>query len=227
MRIPPMKFGPSTAVSSLCCVVALLLMSVPQTEAAFSTPSPLTNTSTDTSDQQVATSGSNVYIVWRDNQLGATVSNPEIYFTRSTNGGMTFEAPHDISQSAGFSGTANPRITASGQHVYIAFSDTGGTFLAHSENGGVSFLPKTNLTTAFGLQLGSSGWLAAAGENLYMVCRQSTTTSSGTADDIFLARFGGYGTSFLGSQNVSESPAPAHSIDPVVVASGNSVYVAW
>jgi hypothetical protein len=218
-----MKFGHSTAVSSLCCVVALLLMSVPQTEAAFSTPSPLTNTSTDTSDQQVATSGSNVYIVWRDNELGATVSNPEIYFTRSTNGGVTFDAPQNISQSAGFSGTANPRIAASGQHVYIAFSDTGGTFLAHSENGGASFLPKTNLTTAFGLQLGSSGWLASSGENLYMVWRQNT----GTADDIFMARFGGYGTSFLGSQNVSESAAPAHSIDPAVVASGNNVYVTW
>ena len=174
MRIPrtPMKFGQSTAVSSFLCVVALLLASVPQTKAAFSTRRPLlTNTSTDTSDQQVATSGSNVYLVWRDNELGATVSNPEIYFTRSTNGGVTFEAPQNISQSPRFSGTANPRIAASGQHVYIAFSDTGGTFLAHSENGGESFLPKTNLTTAFGLQLGSSGWLAAAGENLYMVWR--------------------------------------------------------
>jgi hypothetical protein len=229
MRInqDPNRFAHPSAVSSLFCVVALLMLSVPQMKAAFSPPIPLTNTATDTSDQQVATSGSNVYIVWRDNELGATVSNPEIYFTRSTNGGVSFEAPQNISQSVGFSGTGNPRIAASGQHVYIAFSDTGGTFLAHSENGGESFLPKTNLTTTFGLQLGSSGWVAAAGENLYMVCRQSTTTSTGTADDIFMARFGGYGTSFLGSQNVSESPAPAHSIDPVVVASGNSVYVAW
>jgi hypothetical protein len=164
---------------------------------------------TDTSDQHVATSGSNVF-VWKD----GPVSNPEIYFARSTNGGVTFEAPQNISQSPGFSG--NPRIAASGLHVYITFSDAGGTFLAHSENGGESYLPNTNLTAAFGFQLGSSSWLAAAGENLYMVWR-------GGADGTFMARFGNYGATFLGSQNVSASP---NSIDPVVAASGNSVYVA-
>src|SRR5262245_51817124 len=93
-----MKFGHSTAVSSLCCVVTLLLMSVPQTEAAFSTPSPLTNTSTDTSDQQVATSGSNVYIVWKDVESGAVPPNFDVYFARSLNGGTTLEAPQNISQ---------------------------------------------------------------------------------------------------------------------------------
>jgi hypothetical protein len=201
--------------------MALLMLSAPNLKAAFSLPSPLTNTLTDTSDQQVATSGSNVYLVWRDFESGAIPPNSEIYFTRSLDGGVSFEAPQNISQTS--STTANPRIVASGQHLYIAFSDTGGTFLVHSENGGETFSPKINLTTAFGLQLGSSGWLAAAGENLYMVWRQNT----GGADDIFMARFDSYGATFLGTQNVSESPAPAHSIDPVVVASGNSVYVAW
>ena len=171
MRIPCtlMKLGQSKAVSSFLCVAALLLASVPQTKAAFSTPAPLVSTPTDTSDQQVAASGSNVYLVWRDVESGAVPPNFDVYFARSLNGGATFEAPQNISLSP--SASSNPRIAASGQHIYITFSDTGGTFLAHSENGGQSFLPKTNLTTAFGLQLGSSGWLAAAGENLYMVWR--------------------------------------------------------
>jgi len=213
MRInqDPERLTHTSAISSFFCVVALLMVSVPQMKAAFSTPSPLVSSLTDTSDQQVATSGSNVFLVWKD----GPVSNPEIYFARSTNGGVTFEAPQNISQSPGFSG--NPRIAASGQHVYITFSDAGGTFLAHSENGSESFLPNTNLTAAFGFQLGSSSWLAAAGENLYMVWR-------GGADGTFMARFGNYGATFLGSQNVSASP---NSIDPVVAASGNSVYVAW
>jgi len=210
-----MKLGQSTTMSSFLCVAALLLVSVPQTHAAFSPPTPLTNTSTDTSDQQVATSGSNVYIVWRDFDSSVVPSSYEIYFARSLNGGVTFEAPQNISQSPGTS--ANPRIAANGQHVYIAFGDTGGTFLAHSDNSGESFLPKTNLTTAFGLQLGSSGWLAAAGENLYMVWRAG-------ANGILMARFGNYSATFFDSQNISASP---NAIDPVVAASGNSVYVAW
>jgi len=222
MRIPCtlMKLGQSKAVSSFLCVAALLLASVPQTKAAFSTPAPLVSTPTDSSDQQVATSGNYVYVVWRDNEIGAVVSNPEIYFARSTNGGLTFEAPQNMSQSSGPSG--NPRIAASGQHVYIAFNEGLNSFLIHSEDGGVSFLPKTNLADS-GIYLGSAGWLAASGPNLYMVWRQLTAG----ADDIYLARFGNYSTSFLGLQNVSVSPAPAHSIDPVVTASGNSVYVAW
>ncbi|MGH9427342.1 MAG: hypothetical protein ACRD2L_13695, partial [Terriglobia bacterium] len=225
MRIneAPKRFAHPPVVSSLFWFLALLLMSVPQMKAAFSTPTPLFSSAMDSSDQQVATSGNNVYVAWRDNEIGAVVSNPEIYFARSTNGGLTFEAPQNISQSPAISGTGNPRIAASGQHVYVAFTDTLGTFLAHSENGGESFLPRTNLTTAFGLQLGASSALAAAGENLYMVWRENI----GGAGDIFMARFGRYGASFLGSQNVSMSPAPAHSIDPAVVASGNSVYVAW
>jgi len=210
-----MELGQSTAVSSFLCVTALLLASVPQTQAAFSIPTPLVSSLTDTSDQQVATSGSNVYVVWRDFDSSVVPSSYEIYFARSLNGGVTFEAPQNISQSPGIS--ANPRIAANGQHVYIAFGDTGGTFLAHSDNSGESFLPKTNLTTAFGLQLGSSGWLAAAGENLYMVWRAG-------ANGILMARFGNYSATFLDSQNISASP---NSIDPVVAASGNSVYVAW
>ena len=215
MSIPriPMKLGQSMAVNSCLLAVVLVLMSVPQTHAAFSIPTPLVSSLTDTSDQHVATSGSNVFLVWKDNE---TTSNLEIYFARSTNGGVNFEAPQNISQSSSSSG--NPRIAASGQHVYITFSDAGSTFLAHSENGGQSFLPSINLTAAFGFQLGSSGsWLAAAGENLYMVWRAG-------ASGILMARFGNYSATFLGSQNISPSP---NSIEPVVAASGNSVYVAW
>lgn len=222
MRIPCtlIKLGQSKAASSFLCVAALLLASVPQTKAAFSIPAPLVSTPTDSSDQQVATSGNNVYVVWKDNEIGATSLSPEIYFVRSTNGGLTFEAPQNLSQSSGTPG--NPRIAASGQHVYITFNEGVSSFLVHSEDGGMSFLPKTNLIDS-GIYLGAAGWLAASGTNLYMVWRQSTAG----ADDIYLARFGSNGTSFLGSQNVSISPAPAHSIDPVVTASGNSVYVAW
>ena len=169
-----MKLGQSKAVSSFLCVAALSLASVPQTKAAFSTPAPLVSTPTDSSDQQVATSGNNVYVVWKDNEIGGTSFNPEIYFVRSTNGGLTFEAPQNMSQSSATS--RNPRIAASGQHVYITFNEGASSFLVHSEDGGMSFLPKTNLTDS-GIYLGAAGWLAASGTNLYMVWRQLTSTA--------------------------------------------------
>jgi hypothetical protein len=218
INLASMTLGYRQAVGSLCFLVALLFLSVPQMEAAFSTPAALIGTATDSLDQQVATSGANVYVVWRENEVGATSLNAEIYFVRSTDGGVNFEAPQNISQTPGTS--ANPRIAASGNHVYLTFNDGGSSFLAHSENGGASFLPNINLTTTSAIQLGSSSWLAAAGENLYTVWRQGTAAGI----EIFVGRFGSYGGSFLGSQSVS---APSFPIDPVVAASGNSVYVAW
>ena len=147
MRIPCtlMKLGQSKAVSSFLCVAALLLASVPQTKAAFSTPAPLVSTPTDSSDQQVATSGNNVYLVWRDNESGATSSNLEIYFARSTNGGLTFEAPQNISQSPTTSSESAHRSQWPTCLHYVQRYG-GNSFLAHSEDGGMSFLPKTNLT---------------------------------------------------------------------------------
>src|SRR5689334_875607 len=97
--IVPTTWRPPLSVVALLCLVVLMTGSAPRAEAAFSTPANLSGTVQDSSDQQVASSGSNVYVVWRDNP--STVFNPEILMTRSTDGGKTFAPWQNLSSTAG------------------------------------------------------------------------------------------------------------------------------
>lgn len=65
----------------------------------------------------MASSDDNLYIVWPDNKTG----NWEIFFTKSENGGGTFETPINISNNLSFS--ANASILAHENHVSITWWD--------------------------------------------------------------------------------------------------------
>src|SRR5215510_9011950 len=96
--VPTTSRAPLSVVALLCLVV-LVAGSAPRAEGAFSTPANLTVTIQDSSDQQVASSGSNVYLVWRDNP--STVAfNPEILMMQSTDGGKTFAAWQNLSSTS-------------------------------------------------------------------------------------------------------------------------------
>ncbi|MBM3803249.1 MAG: hypothetical protein FJW26_13190 [Acidimicrobiia bacterium] len=83
--------GNPQRVSSAFCILGLIACLqgfAPLAEAAFSSPANLSATLQDSSDQQVASSGSYVYVVWRDNP--SAVLNAEILLARSSDGGKTF-----------------------------------------------------------------------------------------------------------------------------------------
>lgn len=65
----------------------------------------------------MASSGDNLYIVWPDNKTG----NWELFFTKSENGGATFETPFNISNNTSFS--ANATILSHENHVSITWWD--------------------------------------------------------------------------------------------------------
>lgn len=65
----------------------------------------------------MASSGDNLYIVWPDNKTG----NWELFFTKSENGGDTFETPINISNNTSFS--ANATILSHENHVSITWWD--------------------------------------------------------------------------------------------------------
>ena len=207
---------------TLVLLVAVFLSGVSVcAEAAdtFSIPLNISNTVQDSTDHQVATSGANVFVAWNDNLIGSNVFNPEIYFMRSTDGGRTFGAAVNLSNSPTVS--ASPRLAATGQDVYVTWQEAGGDFFVHSGDSGLSFEAPVNLTSTFGMQIGASASLAASGANLYVVCQKS----SGVNDDIFVLRSLDKGLSFGPAQNISNTAA--FSSKPRIAASGASVYVAW
>lgn len=207
-------------VVSLLCLVVLLQGLASQAEAAFSIPTNLSLTVQDSSDQQVASSGSYVYLVWRDNP-STTVFNPEILMTRSSDGGKNFSAWENLSSTSSVSGT--PWVAASGQHVYVIWSEsTDGYYLRYSNDFGTTFGTAKNITALFGVPPSGNCAMAASGNNVLLSCTQSVSGNN----EIVVARSNDNGTTFSAPQNVSLSLSTT-SNKSRVAASGSHVYVAW
>jgi len=66
-----------------------------------------------------AASGETLYVVWQEHVGG---QNMEVFLSRSGDGGATFGAPVNVSQTSVFSG--NPQIAASGNFVHIVWEET-------------------------------------------------------------------------------------------------------
>ena len=80
----------------------------------------LTNLSNNTgfsSNPQITTFGSNIYVVWRDNSSG----NDDIYFSSSVDNGTTFNDIENLSNNDGRSD--EPQIAAVGANVYSVWRD--------------------------------------------------------------------------------------------------------
>ena len=118
----------------------------------------------------VAVNGNDVYLVWRE-----TTSNPssdEIYYSRSTDGGVTFSDSINLSNTAGTSGV--PVVANSGNNVYIAWADSGSlpassseTLLRKSTDNGATFESTINLSNSNFINSGKPS-LVAFDNNVYI-----------------------------------------------------------
>jgi hypothetical protein len=101
----------------------------------------------------IAASGNNVYVVWSAPPSQQPNANPEIYFKRSTNGGASFIfSTPNLSLNSGVS--MMPAIAASGNNVYVVWSDsTQGNYqilFKRSTNGGPGFGGAINISNGVG-----------------------------------------------------------------------------
>jgi len=93
----------------------------------------------------MATSGSVIHLVWYDMRL----SDYEIYYSRSTDGGRSFGPVMRLTNATGYS--SNPSIAASGSIVHVAWQDErngGQIFYKRSTDEGENFSPDTCLTNS-------------------------------------------------------------------------------
>jgi hypothetical protein len=168
----------------------------------------------------IAASGNNVYVVWRDNSLG----NPDIFYTRSTDGGASFGDIVNLSNTIGPS--TFPAIAASRNNVYVVWevgeTPGGATDILYtrSTDDGASFGGIVNLSNTVGLP--GAPAVAASENNVYVVWH--VALGAGVAD-IFYTRSTDDGASFGDIVNLSNTARV--SADPAVAASENNVYVVW
>jgi hypothetical protein len=131
----------------------------------------LSNNSGQSDKPQIAAVGTNVYVVWRDNSSG----NNDIYFKRSSDNGNSFNTTDNLSNNTGSS--TDPQITATGNNVYIAWTDdtsgNGDMYFKASTDNGVSFGYRKNLSTKLD---GAAHFphVKATGNNVYVVWQDET-----------------------------------------------------
>jgi len=206
----------------LLLLLLLLLLSSSSSQSAYAQSfGNLTNLSNNTgfsSTPQITASGTNVYVVWRDNSSG----NDDIYFSASADNGTSFSSIENLSDNIGRSDEA--QITAVGANVYVVWRDNSSgkdqIYFKRSSDNANSFYPTDDLSNNNGSS--TNPQITAIGNNVYTVW-SDTTTGNG---DIYFKSSIDNGTSFASSKNLSRNlNGTAHF--PQLEATGNNVYVVW
>jgi len=124
-------------------------------------------------DYQIAISGNNVYVVWTNVlPVSVNIENAEAFFIRSTNKGVTFWNPINLSNNEGPSG--NQQIAVSNNEVYVAWVDHTLDYdeilFRGSNDYGASFGKVINLSNGTGISVDQH--IVVADETMYVVWKE-------------------------------------------------------
>ena len=168
-------------------------------------------------EPKIAAVGNNVYIVWEDYSSGIG----EIFFAVSTDNGVNFSTPINLSNNAGQS--QFPVIAANGNQVYIAWEDDSSgdadIFFAVSNDSGATFSTPTNLSSTFGVSIFPQ--IEATGTSVFVTWEDDETGFV----DILLKASMDNGATFGTTVNLSDNFDD--SINSRIALSGLNCHVAW
>ena len=175
---------------------------------------------------------SGVYVVWHSGRtvhqetynLDALIS--DVIYTRSTDGGSTFDNTVNLSNKSGWS--INPQIAVSqDNNVYVTWTNNaqekyGQVFFTRSTDGGSTFDNTVNLSN-------KSGWsinpqiAVSQDNNVYVTWTNNAQEKYG---QVFFTRSTDGGSTFDNTVNLSNKSG--WSINPqIAVSQDNNVYVTW
>ncbi len=195
----------------------------------------LSNTPTDSFDPRIAAFGINVHVVWTETTGNDTNTN-EIFFRRSTDGGITFK-PSPSTTALNLSNTPNvrssaPHLAASGSSLYVVWEEgaipMSEIFFRRSTDNGSSFIPSLSnpaLNLSNTLTDSFDPRIAVSGINVHVVWSETTGTDLNPNDEIFFRLSIDNGASFGSTVNLSNTPKDSNQAD--IAVSGSNVYVVW
>ena len=191
--------------------------------ATFSTPKSLSlNVGNSNSAQLAVDLNGNIDVIWENDSPG----NFDVFFSRSTDGGLNFSAPKNLSNSPGISRTAQIALDPGG-NISIVWADNApqssspDIFFSRSGNGGAAFSPPQNISNNAGFSANPS--LAVdSGGNINLVWEDSTPGNR----DIFFSQSLDAGASFSAVQNLSNNTGLS-SVPLIVADSKGNLNVAW
>jgi hypothetical protein len=232
---------------ALCAVLATALAPSPAPAAA---PRAAVNVSSaagpSTSPGAVADRAGNIHVVWTDDPGSSDASTQRVYYSRSADGGTTFEAPRLLSGAT--DAAVRPRearvVVAPSGAVFVAWwayvpAEGGRTFstvfVARSVDGGASFAPAAVTSMRFDENV------AAAKEGFYNAT--SLSLAAGPSDEIYLLAtvqdyFHGFNVYFASSDDGVEFSRPKKvtnytltlpraTTNVLAVLPNGSLYAAW
>ena len=188
----------------------------------------ISNSTEDSFNPQISSSGNNVYVVWAEDILAGPSFSTNIFFAFSTDNGQTFSTPHNLSNNTQ---AGSPQISSSGNNVYVVWAEQvplgpfGGStpdiFFAFSTDNGQTFSTPDNLSENTGAS--SNPQISSSGNNVYVVWQDGTFAGGNT--DVFFKFSKDNGHTFSTTDNLSETTG--NSFIPQISSSGNNVYVVW
>jgi len=165
----------------------------------------------------VASNGDVVHVVWYDNRDG----NYEIYYKRSTDGGVSWGADSRLTNNPAFS--QYPSVSVSGQVVHVVWTDNrdgnGEIYYKCSTGGGVSWGTDTRLTNNGGLSWDPS--VSVFGQFVHVVWGDSRDGNY----EIYYKRSTDNGISWGADSRLTNDPVG--SSNPSVSVAGSVVHVVW
>ncbi len=177
----------------------------------------LTNNTAISWPPSVAVSGSAVHVVWYDDRDG----NFEIYYKRSTDGGVNWSADTRLSINTAFSGY--PSVTVSGSVVHVVWYDgrdgNDELYYKRSTDGGVSWGADTRLTNNTATSVYPS--VTVSGSVVHVVWQDERDGNY----EIYYKRSTDGGVNWSADTRLTNNTADSYI--PSVAVSGSVVHVVW
>jgi hypothetical protein len=181
----------------------------------------LTQNENDSVYPQISSSLNNIFVVWEESVGSYGSKNYDIYLRKSSDNGVTFGSPINLSNNSGFS--EHPQIASVGDNIYVVWVDnTSGKreiMFCKSSDSGKTF------TGAKVISQNSTGpyhvELAAEGESVYIVWNSFDIKMNNV---IILTRSNDTAKTFGELREVGKGSKETF---PKIAANGHEYYISW
>jgi hypothetical protein len=160
--------------------------------------------------------GGTIHVVWQD----WTPGNSEIFYSKSTDGGITWSAPVNVSNNAG--NQMSQTIAVDAGIIYLAWWDSGNReiFYSNSSDGGFTWSTPVNASNTAGNSVEPA--IAVDAGTIYLAWADDTP---GNREVLYSKSIDGGGT-WSASVNVSNNSGVSQ-FPSIAIDSSNNLHVVW